>query len=502
LSNVTTQRTGSRFSDLLRRLVYDKVQNLSVQSIQKRTAGDLMRRVTQDTEQVKDFINGMGRAAFEKSILLVAVTAILLATNWKLALLVILPVPLTLVIMKQFWSFFWLIFDKQWICGSREKSVLRDIIKGIRVVKTFGAEEREVAKFADASRRLAEVARRTERMWALVSPLTRMVMLAGELLMVFFGGRMVLRGTISLGTFVQFTLFSAYMTEPLRWMSRLPQNLAEANTSLIKLYEILDEAPTVPEAREPLREEIDGSVSFEGVQFGYKAYEPVLRDIQLEIPKGEMLGLVGHSGAGKSTIINLVLRLYDADIGRIRLGPHDIRDYDYTWLRENIGVVFQETFLFSGTVYDNIAYAKPGAPPEEIFRAARLANAHEFIIALPDGYNTMVGEDGHNLSGGERQRVAIARAVLKDPKILILDEATSALDPETEQKIQQALERLVKNRTTIAIAHRLSTLRHANRLAVIEKGRIAELGSHRELLARKGIYYGLVMAQRQMNEKG
>jgi len=177
------------------------------------------------------------------------------------------------------------------------------------------------------------------------------------------------------------------------------------------------------------------------------------------------------------------------------------RDYDYAYLRENIGVVFQETFLFAGTVYENIAYANPGASPPEVFRAARLANAHEFIIRLSDGYNTMVGEDGHNLSGGERQRVAIARAILKDPKILLLDEATSALDPETEQKIQQALERLVKGRTTIAIAHRLSTLRHANRLAVIEKGSLAELGSHRELLAQRGIYYDLVMAQRQMQNR-
>jgi len=195
------------------------------------------------------------------------------------------------------------------------------------------------------------------------------------------------------------------------------------------------------------------------------------------------------------------MRMYDADMGTLRIGGHDVRDYDYAYLRENIGVVFQETFLFAGTVYENIAYANPGVSPPEVFRAARLANAHEFIIRLSDGYNTLVGEDGHNLSGGERQRVAIARAILKNPKILLLDEATSALDPETEQKIQQALERLVKGRTTIAIAHRLSTLRHANRLAVIEKGSLAELGSHRELLAQRGIYYDLVMAQRQMQNR-
>jgi len=500
-SSYTARRTGSYFSDKLRCLVYDKVQNLSVASMQRRTAGDLMKRVTQDTETIKDFVNQMGRAAVEKMIMMAAIAALLFATSWKLALCVVLPVPLTLVFMRRFWLRIYSLYDKQWVCASRERGVLRDIIKGIRVVKTFGAEAREVEKFSIASQRFAKVCTRNERFWALVNPLARIALLVGELLMIFLGGRMALREAITPGLLLQFITMAALMNEPLRWLAHFPQWLAEANTSLVKLFEILDEEPTVPQAADPVFDPIDGAVKFEGVQFGYKAYEPVLRDVDLDIAPGEMLGLVGHSGAGKSTIINLVLRLYDADIGRVRVGGRDIRDYDYAWLRENIGVVFQETFLFSGSIYDNIAYAKPGAQPADIFRAARLANAHEFIIGLPDGYNTLVGEDGHNLSGGERQRVAIARAVLRDPKILILDEATSALDPETEQKIQQALERLVQGRTTIAIAHRLSTLRHAGHLAVIDKGRVAEFGTHRELLEKKGIYYGLVMAQRQMNTK-
>ena len=502
LSNITSRRCGSYFTDRLRLLVYDKVQNLSVASMQRRTAGDLMKRVTQDTEMLKDFVNHMGRAALEKLILLTAVAVLLFATNWKLALCVVLPVPTTLLFMRKFWLRIYSLYDKQWVCSSRERGVLRDIIKGIRVVKTFGAEEREIAKFSDASQRLAQISTRNERFWSLVNPLTRLSLLLGELLMLLLGGRMALRGEITPGLLLQFTLFANFMNEPLRWLAHFPQWLAEVNTSLVKLFEILDEEPTIRQAQNPVFDPIDGAVRFDNVQFGYKAYEPVLKDVCLDIAPGEMLGLVGHSGAGKSTIINLVLRLYDTDIGRVDIGGRNIRDYDYAWLRENIGVVFQETFLFSGSIYDNIAYAKPGAQPADIFRAARLANAHEFIIGLPDGYNTVVGEDGHNLSGGERQRVAIARAVLRDPKILILDEATSALDPETEQKIQQALERLVKGRTTIAIAHRLSTLRHASRLAVIDKGRVAECGTHRELLERKGIYYGLVMAQRQMNTKG
>ena len=500
-SNNLTKRSSTAFSDRLRCLVYDKVQNLSLTSMQKRTPGDLMKRVTEDTHQVKEFVSGMGRASIEKVVMILSVSIILLVANWRLALCLIVPVPVILYLFRRFWGGMSIRYERQWVAGSREKAILRDIIKGIRVVKSYGAEEREVAKFSNASKRLAEISKSNERLWAIVAPIPRIAMTIGEILIMFFGGRMVLRGQIKPGMLLQFTLFAKYLFEPLRWMSRFPQSLAEANTSLIKVFEILDEVPTIPDSVNPIKAEIDGSVQFDGVQFGYKSYEPVLKDISLDVAPNEMLGLVGHSGAGKSTMINLIMRMYDADMGTLRIGGHDVRDYDYAYLRENIGVVFQETFLFAGTVYENIAYANPGVSPPEVFRAARLANAHEFIIRLSDGYNTLVGEDGHNLSGGERQRVAIARAILKNPKILLLDEATSALDPETEQKIQQALERLVKGRTTIAIAHRLSTLRHANRLAVIEKGSLAELGSHRELLAQRGIYYDLVMAQRQMQNR-
>lgn len=490
---------GGRLARDLRAFVYGKLQALSLAYLDRRKTGDLMNRVTSDTERVQRFIESQSTAIINESLLVLGVSVVLFTSNWRLALMVIVPTPLVLFAVQRMREWIRLIFRRQWRLYDKANSLLQDILSGIRVVKAFGQEGREVARFRSASRELAAVTEKNEKTWSTLFPAMGFVLGLGQFLVLYFGGRLVLREELQLGQMVQFSQYAAMLYGPLRSMSFIPRWFAQAMTSAERVFEIIDEEPDVKDRENPVHHRLTGRLTFEGVTFGYHEYEPVLEGIDLEVEPGEMIGLVGHSGAGKSTLINLVMRLYDVNEGRILIDGIDIRDISQQDLRSQIGVVLQETFLFQGSILDNIRYAKPGASRDDVIRAAKIANAHDFIMKFADGYDTLVGERGQRLSGGERQRIAIARALLHDPRILILDEATSSVDTETEQQIQEALARLVKNRTTIAIAHRLSTLRNADRIMVIEKGKRAELGTHEELLKARGIYYNLVMEQRRMS---
>lgn len=491
---------GSSLSMTLRHKLYYKIQTLSLSFINNRKPGELLNRVSRDTNQIRGFMEEVFGDMFSVLLTMIVSLAMMLVISWKMTLLSTVFIVLVLVITKAFWHHIHCIFHKQWLKSDDLASRLQDIISGMRVVKSFGKEESEAEAFQKKTQEFAAVSRKNETFWAIFYPILTFLLGAGSYIAVYFGGIDVLEGNMTLGRLVQFITYCGYLFGPLDWMTHLPRMVMQMITSLNRIYDVLDEEPVIADKEDSKDFPIEGSFTFEKVSFGYHTYEPVLEDISFQVKPGEMIGLVGASGTGKSTLINLIMRLYDVDQGRITIDGCDIRDIKAESLHSQIGVVLQETFLFSGSILDNIRFARQDASLGEVIQAAKAANAHDFICKTPDGYNTRVGEHGYTLSGGERQRIAIARAILNNPRLLILDEATSALDTESEFLIQQALDRLIKGRTTFAIAHRLSTLRNADRLVVIDKHGIAEIGTHNELLEKKGIYYGLVTAQLRMAE--
>ncbi len=493
-------KLGAALSMTMRRKLYFKIQTLSLSFLNKRKPGELMNRVANDTKQIRMFMEEVFCDMFATLLTMIAALVMMFMLSWKMTLLSSIFIVIVFVTTRFFWHRIRVIYHKQWKKADDLSDNLQDIISGMRIVKSFGKEERETERFTKRADSYAAISKKNETFWAIFYPLLTFLMGAGTYVAVFFGGRDVLLGEMTLGQLMQFITYTGYLFGPLSWMTHLPRYIMQMLTSLNRIYDVLDEVPMVTDHAGSKELEINGAFTFEHVSFGYQTYEPVLEDINFQVKPGEMIGLVGASGTGKSTLINLIMRLYDVDQGRITIDGIDIRDIKTECLHSQIGVVLQETFLFSGSILANIRFAKQDATLAEVIQAAKAANAHDFICKTPDGYNTYVGEHGYNLSGGERQRIAIARAILNNPRLLILDEATSALDTESEYLIQLALDRLVKGRTTFAIAHRLSTLRNADRLVVIDKHGVAEIGTHNELLEKKGIYYGLVTAQLAMAE--
>ncbi len=479
----------------LRTSTYEHLLKLSLEYFGGKRTGDLMARIGSESDRICVFLS-LHLLDFATDVLMILMTsAILFSINPWLALVTLVPLPIIVWLIHVVRDRLRTGFEKIDRVWGEVTNVLADTIPGIRVVKAFAQEQREAARFRTANRHNLAVNDRINRIWSLFSPTVSLMTELGLLVVWAFGIWQVSRGDITVGTLTAFLAYISRFYSRLDSMSRIVSVTQKSASAAKRIFDILDHVSSVPDPAQPVKlDRVEGRIDVRDVGFRY-GNRAVNRGVNLTIQPGEMIGLVGHSGSGKSTLVNLICRFYDVAEGSIRLDGVDIRSFAVADYRRHIGLVLQEPFLFFGTIAENIAYGKPDATRAEIMAAARAAHAHEFILRLSHGYDSMVGERGQGLSGGERQRISIARALLIDPRILILDEATSSVDSETEKEIQKALDNLVKGRTTIAIAHRLSTLQRADRLVVMDRGQVVEQGPHDELMARQGAYYRLYQAQ-------
>ncbi|HBB31672.1 MAG TPA: ABC transporter [Cyanobacteria bacterium UBA9273] len=480
---------GHRTLNHIRNDLYQHIQTLSISFFDNQRTGDLMSRLAQDVNAIGNLITADMAEIFADSFTVIAIAVYLFIADWQLTLLLLVTWPLMIYLTQVFGQWMRGAYRDVHSSGAAVNNLLQDTISNINIIKSFGNEQYEIERFSEQSRNYMEANIRAVRLWSMFFPVIGILNNLSTLIVLVFGAWEVMVGRLTIGELAAFLAYINQMNQPIRRFSKIMNVLQRAVVASDRIFEILDTEPEVKEKENaiPLTA-VRGSIKFEGVEFGYASGKTVLHNFNLEIQPGQIVALVGSSGAGKSTIAKLVTRFYDPQKGRILIGDRNLQDFTLESLREHIGIVSQETLLLYGTVRDNIAYGKLDATDEEIAAAAKAANAHEFIMSFPDGYDSIIGERGVKLSGGQRQRLAIARVLLKNPQFIVLDEATSALDTESESLIQESLQQLLQGRTSLVIAHRLSTIHNADLIVVMEQGCIVETGTHAQLISKGGRY--------------
>ncbi|MEJ9221502.1 ABC transporter ATP-binding protein [Paenibacillus glucanolyticus] len=495
IEGYTAISIGGRFLGELRRDMFHALMKQSMRFFDNRQVSQYIGRINQDTDTIKDFMS-QGIVHLTSQLLsALFILGMLFYLDWRMTLMILIPLPPLGLFVMRLWPKVREMWYSQWQSSIHVQNMVGEALQGIRIIKAFSKENDEKERFDKANSRFVNRMISIQNLWMFMTPVLTLFISLFVALIWFAGGRKVLEGGMTVGTLSAYATYLIMFFGPVKWLAQSASWINEVLGSAERIFEVIHTPAEVTDDEEaqPLSK-VRGEIRYNHVGFGYAQDRRILHGIDLHIAPGEMIGLIGPSGAGKSTLIHLLCRFYDPDEGEILLDGRRLSSIRQEELRKNIGVVFQETFLFDGTIAQNIAYGNPEAEAQDIIQAAMTANAHDFICRLPHGYETKVGERGHRLSGGERQRIAIARAVLLDPPILILDEATSSVDVETEAAIQEAMDKVIQGRTTIVIAHRLSTLQRADRLLVLEGGRLVESGSHEELLNRGGVYHRLLHA--------